>query len=519
MTQTPVETQGRETPDAPPQAKAEAGGASAAGEKSSATEQELSLSYARPLSWLSLLVILVTSLGLSFFISNSARETLLMRQKEFASLLVANLNSQIFRRFVVPTVMANGRIALRQPSQYQHLDRVVQSVIHGLPVADLRIYDFSYVVAYSSSNQNLGRAGLSSPQIEDVLRKGETHSDIVSAFPAWQAPFRLPLKPGTFVLRVLSPLKGEPLNPGEDAPIMGALELTQDITGDYERVLAFQGIIVVLCLLSSVILFALLLVLIHRSERILAERMHRNHVLEEELHRNEKLAGTGRVVASIAHEIRNPLGIIRSSAELLQRRSAKTDPGTARILAAIYDESVRLSQTVNDFLDYARPRKPRQDTVDVCLVLGQVFAFLEGEFGRHGITLEREIEEGLCVSGDKDLLYRAFYNILVNGQQAMEGPGVISVHGGRETVAGSDAVVLEFHDSGPGFDMDILQSLLEPFFTTKHDGTGLGLPIVNSIITSHDGRIELCNAPEGGAVVRVYLPACATVSAPEVHDE
>lgn len=109
-----------------------------------------------------------------------------------------------------------------------------------------------------------------------------------------------------------------------------------------------------MCLLSSVVLFGLLLMLIHRAERVLAERMHRNRLLENELHSNEKLAGMGRVIASIAHEIRNPLGIIRSSAELLQRRTDKADSGTARILGAIYDESVRLSQTVNDFLDYAR---------------------------------------------------------------------------------------------------------------------------------------------------------------------
>ena len=136
---------------------------------------------------------------------------------------------------------------------------------------------------------------------------------------------------------------------------MGALELTQDITSDYEQILLFQGVVVVTCLLSSVIMFALLLMLIQRAERVLADRMAKNRQLENELHSNEKLVSMGRVIASIAHEIRNPLGIIRSSAELLQRRMGKADAGTSRILQAIYDESVRLSQTVNDFLDYARP--------------------------------------------------------------------------------------------------------------------------------------------------------------------
>ena len=191
----------------------------------------------------------------------------------------------------------------------------------------------------------------------------------------------------------------------------------------------------------------------------------------------------GRVVASIAHEIRNPLGIIRSSAELLQRRTDKADAGTRRILGAIYDEAVRLSRTVNDFLDYAKPRQPRQDEVDVNLVLDQALAFLEGEMGRCGVVLERQCESSLLSHGDKDLLYRAFYNILANGQQALDGPGTIRITGRHDE---SGRIVLEFFDSGPGFDPATLPNLLDPFFTTKDGGTGLGLPIVQSIITSHE---------------------------------
>jgi hypothetical protein len=322
--------------------------------------------------------------------------------------------------------------------------------------------------------------------------------------PEWQAPFRVPLEKGSFVLRVLYPLRGEPLSPGGDAPIMGALELTQDITDDYERVLTFQGIIVVMCLMSSVIMFGLLLMLIHRSERVLAARMAQTRRLENQIHSNERLVSMGRVVASIAHEIRNPLGIIRSSAELLQRRTDKADAGTRRILEAIYDEAVRLSQTVNDFLDYARPRQPRQDLVDVNLVLDQALAFLEGDWGRRQVALERRCDERLFVHGDKDLLYRAFYNILVNGQQAMDGPGIIRITGSTD---GEGHIRLEFLDSGPGFDAAALPNLLDPFFTTKDGGTGLGLPIVQSIIVSHGGSIELSNGPEGGALVRVQLPA------------
>ena len=360
------------------------GGTAAAG---ATAEQDLPLSYARTLSWLSLLVIMATSLVLSFFIANSAREALLTRQENFSRLLAENLNHQIYRRFALPTLLAHGRIALRQPSQYDRLDQVVQSVVHGLPMERLRIYDFTRVVAYSTSKEELGRMGVGPESLDSTLRGGVPKPELISNIPDWRAIFHLPRPSGTFVLRTLYPLRGEPLQPGAEPPIMGALELTQDITSDYEQILLFQGVVVVTCLLSSVIMFALLLMLIQRAERVLADRMAKNRQLENELHSNEKLVSMGRVIASIAHEIRNPLGIIRSSAELLQRRMGKADAGASRILQAIYDESVRLSQTVNDFLDYARPRQPRQDLVDLDLVLSQVLAFLGEQLGRDVLSI------------------------------------------------------------------------------------------------------------------------------------
>lgn len=463
---------------------------------------DLPLSYARTLSWLSLVLILATSLGLSVLISNSARETLLAKQEDFAKQLTTNLSHQIYRRFTVPTVLAYGRVALRQPAQYNRLDQIIKSVILGLHVQRLRIYDFGRVVAYSTDGEDLGRTGIAPAGVEKALQGVTPKAEILSPFPMWQAPLRLPLAPDTFVLRTIYPLRGE-APPGGTAPVMGVLELSQDITADYEAVLAFQGVIVGMCLLSSVVLFTLLLLLIRRAERVLADRMAKNRALENELHSNEKLASMGRVVASIAHEIRNPLGIIRSSAELLLRRTDSADVTTSRILGAVYDEACRLSQTVNDFLDYARPRRPRQDTVDVAQVVEQAMAFLEGEFGRRGVTVERRMEHGLRALGDKDLLYRAFYNILINGQQAMDGPGTLRITG-RRTPEGH--VELLFKDSGPGFDADALPNLLDPFYTTKEGGTGLGLAIVKSIVSSHGGSIELENSPEGGAVARVVLP-------------
>jgi signal transduction histidine kinase len=464
--------------------------------------KSLTFSYARTLSWLSLLFIFTTTLALSFFISKSVREALLTRQQHFALSLAVNLNHQIFRRFFLPTIFARGQILLREKEQYDQLDKVVQSVIQGLPVQHLRIYDFSRRVAYSTEREELGKIGIAPENLGDALEGTAPQPEIISNIPDWQAFFRLPMNEGTFLSRVLYPLRGE-LPDGSQTSVMGVLELTQDISRDYDEVVAFQWIIVAMCLSSSMILFILMLMLIRRAERILALRMEKNRLLEKELHSNERLAGMGRVVASIAHEIRNPLGIIRSSAELLRNRTDKTNAGTRRILEAVYDESLRLSRTVNDFLDYARPRQPKQALTDINLVLDQLLAFLEGEMARHDIVISRRTEAHLFVRGDKELLYRAFYNILVNGQQAMGDSGELRISGNLQ---GRDGICLEFQDSGPGFAPDALPHLLDPFFTTKDEGTGLGLPIVHSIIVSHGGQIELTNGENGGALVRVLLP-------------
>ncbi len=466
--------------------------------------KDLPLSYARTLSWISFILILTSSLLLSIFIANSARENLLTKHEQFANLLAKNLNHQIYQRFTLPTVLAYGRIALKQPVQYDRLDKIVRSVMHGLKIERFRIYDFGRIVAYSTDNEDLGRSGLAPLAVEQALKGEDSKAELISTFPVWQAPFRLPLKSGSFVLRTIYPLTGQTRN--EDGSmtnhIMGVLELSQDITADYESVLGFQGLIVVMCLFSSVVLFIFLMVVIRRTESVLASRVAKNKALEDELHSKEKLVSMGRVISSIAHELRNPLGIIRSSSEFLLKRQKEkeSDVASQRILTAIYDESCRLSKTINDFLDYARPRQLQEKPVCINGVLDEVSAFLDGEFARWQVSIERNTDKDLIVVGDKGLLYRAFYNILVNAQQAIDGSGFITIHGKKES---DEQIRLVFTDSGPGFPEESMENMFDPFYTTKDSGTGLGLAIVKSIITSHNGDIHIQNTADGHAEVTI----------------
>ncbi len=476
--------------------------------------EKLPFRLTRFLAWVSLVLILASSLFLAFFIGNFARETLLVRQQDYSLLLGGNLNHQIARRFVVPTMLAFGRIALRQPLQYRLLDEVVQDTIKGLQIDTLRIYGTDKVVNYSLDRSELGRGDMTPSSMTQALDTGKPVFETLSSMSLLKAMFMLDMADRAFLLRMSFPLSvqlpGEPEEEGESL-IVGVVEVTKDITGDYETVIRFQWVILALCLGSSVVLFCLLQMFIVRAERILSERMARTRRLEAELHENERLVSMGRVIASIAHEIRNPLGIIRSSAELLLRRSSELDDANRRLLGAMYDESRRLSQTVNDFLDYARPRVPRQDLVDLNQVVDQVLGFLEGELRRSETAVSRQTPEVMVVHGDKDLLYRAIYNVVSNALQAMGSGGTLHILGRR---LGEGQLELSFRDSGPGFDPAGLEHALDPFFTTKDHGTGLGLPIVNTIITGHGGQLHISNAPapESGAVIAMILPLARDAS-------
>jgi len=468
-----------------------------------------SFGVVRSLAWAALTLTIILSIVLATYLGNTASNTLLKKNHDFASLLADNLNNQIYRRFTLPTLSIFGRIALRNPEQYRALDQIVHSIIQGLHVSNVRIFSHDHEVAYSTNQSEMGSKEYATQSVDAALSANNTIFTLLSEIPYWQAFFNFNLEKNTFRLRTTFPLRIEnkmlPAIP--DGTVMGVMEFTQDLTRDFERAIRFQQMVLGATLLGSGMLMAVLLLMARRAERALAVRMAEEQRLILELHQNEKLASTGRVVASIAHEIRNPLGIISSSAELLLKKSGDSAPGTKRILQAIYDEARRLSRTVSDFLDYAKPRQPKKEPVDVSAVIIQALSFLSPDMNDRDIGVVRAgiLDKPLNVTGDKDLLYRAFYNILGNAIQAMGASGTLTIEASR-TLNRDAEVELIFQDSGPGFPEAEIDRLLDPFYTTKDDGTGLGLPIVNNIIHSHGGRLELRNAPHGGAEVHIFLP-------------
>ena len=468
----------------------------------------LPFNLARLFSYVSLVLILISSVILAFFIGRTIISNVLSGQQEYALLLADNMNRQIFRKFTVPVAYASGRVALSDPAQYKLLDDVIKSQIHGLQLETVRLFDSSNTVLYSTTASEVRRTDLATDGVSLVYQGKSHHFDILSSIPYLRAMVMPVIKDGTFLLRTVFPLTIDTdfksvRFMGNPDMVLGVLEIVQDMTPQFRIAIRAQHLILGAFLLSTLVLFFLLNFVARKAERSLSRRIEHSRMLETQLHQSEKLASMGRMVASIAHEIRNPLGIIRSTSEFLMRRNKDGDSTTRSMLTAIYDESCRLSVTVNDFLDYARPREPRREPISVRDVVAKILAFMGNQFESNGVNIHLDVPQDVIVSADPDLLRGAFINILINAQQSIDGNGDIFI---SSALSPDGQILVSFRDTGPGFSPEALQKASDPFFTTKDHGTGLGLPIVQSIIQSHGGSLRLDNAPEGGALITLSFP-------------
>lgn len=466
------------------------------------TEQVHSFQLVKFLSWTLLAVIVASSLGLSVFLANHADDTLLEKQKEFSLLQAENLNHQIYRRFILPTIIGYGKIGLKNDDQMKRLDQVIRTTIHSFNIDEVRIIDPQYIVSYSTDKSVIGKKGLAGEFVKKALEKGEPSYEFISKISPLEAIFTLDMKPGTMLLKMTYPLRSERSLNIEENVIMGVLEITQDITEDYQSVINFERLILFTSSFSAIILFVTIMTIVKRADIINAQRIRDRERFERELNQSEKLASIGRMVSGVAHEIRNPLGIIRSSSELLLKRLKDQDPVNTRIMEAIHEETKRLSRTVSDFLDYARPRKITRMKIDPSEILDKIVFFMEARCEESNIHIERNYIPGNYICGDSDLLYRAFYNLAGNSVQAVESDGNLDI----VITSTEESVEITFSDNGPGFPDDILAKACDPFFTTKDNGTGLGLAIVGNIVESHEGTLHIGNGPEGGAEIKITFP-------------
>jgi len=229
--------------------------------------------------------------------------------------------------------------------------------------------------------------------------------------------------------------------------------------------------------------------------------------LQEQLRHADRLATIGQLAAGVAHELNEPLGNILGFAQLAQKHPDLPEQ-IAQDLEKIVATSLHARQIINNLMLFARQKPPQKTQVDLNAVVEEGLCFLESRCARNAITIVRALWPGLPeITADASQLRQVFVNLAVNAIQAMPGGGTLTV----TTRRSGGCALLRVEDNGIGMSKPVLKSIFIPFFTTKdvNEGTGLGLPVIHGIVTSHGGTIHVESSPDRGARFDIELPLAA----------
>ncbi len=241
----------------------------------------------------------------------------------------------------------------------------------------------------------------------------------------------------------------------------------------------------------------------------LAETNRRLEQAQEEARRSERLAALGQLTAGLAHEIRNPLAVIKGSAETLTRRLQSADPLTTEVAGYISSEVNRLNTIVTRFLNFARPLKLERRPTQIPPLLGRALKVAGDRWPEAKVEVAHQYSENLPeISVDPDLCEQAFTNLVLNAYEAMtDAGGRLTVRVAAVNFDGRRGVEVDIEDTGPGIPSELHEQIFNPFFTTKKEGVGLGLSLVSKIVDDHRGWIRISSEPGRGARFRIFLPA------------
>ncbi|MGA6927007.1 MAG: ATP-binding protein [Desulfosarcina sp.] len=446
----------------------------------------------------SLIVIFIGTIILSVLNTHWVRSIQYRKSEDYALLLIENLNHQVFLQFILPVGLKYGKIELRNQDQFERMDSVVRSTLHSFKVEMVNIYSKNDIIAYSFSPDLVGMENVGGTFYKSAL-DGQSSSKLVQNGSFWEILLGIPKE---IKIITFAPLRAEkPLSP-ISGPVLGVVEIQQDLSSDYRKIFKFQVVVIsTICIVMGILLLTLIYV-VKRGEGIIERRAFERIRLKDQLGKAKHLSSLGEMVAGVSHEIRNPLGIISSSAELLKKKMDPQDSLNA-IADIIVAEARRLNHIITDFLNYARPKNPNRSPCRVDDLIAKNIHFLEHQIKANGFVIRTFFENDIpSIMADGDMLYQAFLNLLINGMQAMPAGGTIDV----TIETGDGALWIYIEDEGDGVSAAVMEKVWDPFFTTKEKGTGLGLGIVKKIIEAHDGLIRIDNRLPKGARVSVRFP-------------
>ncbi|MFC1880129.1 PAS domain-containing sensor histidine kinase [Thermodesulfobacteriota bacterium] len=445
-----------------------------------------------------LVVIFLVTILLSVLNTHWVKALQRQKSEDYAHSLIENLNHQVFIQVIIPMGVRFGKIQLSTREQFERMDTVVRSTLHSFKVESLNIYSMDNTIAYSFEPDLIGRKNYGGTGYYQAIEAKIT-SRLIQRGNFFQISLGFPKE---VRLITYAPLRFEPQLGRLTGPVLGVVEVVQDLSEDYLTIFSIQILVVITCTVVMGALLVVLIFVVKRGEGIIQKRAMERLRLKERLSKAERLSALGEMAAGISHEIRNPLGIIRSSAELLKKKVTKFDPSNT-IPDIIVEEASRLNNIITGFINFARPRSPVLIPCRIEEVIEKNITYLSVQIKEKGYAINKNYQNSLPeIQADANMLYQSFLNIFINAMQAMPAGGAIDV-----TISAEDHIVtVNFDDQGQGIDDQVLEKIWDPFFTTKEMGTGLGLGIVKNIIESHGGSIQILNREQGGARVTVELP-------------
>jgi two-component system NtrC family sensor kinase len=243
-------------------------------------------------------------------------------------------------------------------------------------------------------------------------------------------------------------------------------------------------------------------------DRLAAAKTELEQFHFQQLERADRLASIGEMAAGIAHEIKNPLAGISAAVTIIKDDLANSDPRSG-ILDEVLQQVQRLDKTVNDLLFFGKPSVPELACIDINDVIDKTLKFASQHRGLLNIVKRLNFASGLpTVFADSKQMQQVFLNIILNAFQAMSNGGTLTISTSLTTREAKSFVRIDVADTGPGIPPQILEKIFTPFYTTKAQGTGLGLPICSKLIHLHNGEIRVTSNDEQGTIFTVELPAC-----------
>jgi two-component system NtrC family sensor kinase len=216
----------------------------------------------------------------------------------------------------------------------------------------------------------------------------------------------------------------------------------------------------------------------------------------------EKMSAVGRLTASIAHEVNNPLQAVQNCLHLSQRDELSEDK-QAEYLEMADEELARLMHTVQRMLDFYRPGALKKTPTDIVELVEKVLALLDKQLRNHNIEIQRDFRPDLpAVPVVSNQIQQVFFNLVLNAMDVMPEGGTIRISAAVQ----ENTIQVDFQDSGPGVSPEMKETIFEPFVSSGDDGTGLGLSVSYGILTAHNGALTLIDNNQPGACFRAMIP-------------